>query len=164
MIQAFKQLNWPDWRLIVAGGGLKKPTEIYNAMGEIDQKQVQFVYNPSFPELSRLYGQASIYWHAAGFGEDLAVHPEKAEHFGMTTVEAMSAGAVPLVYAGGGQKEIIMDGVNGRWWQTPAKLIKLTRLIGANHDLWQALSEKARIRAKTFSEEVFADGFVQLVR
>jgi len=35
------------------------------------------------------------------------------EHFGITTVEAMAAGCVPLVYDSGGQAEIVSSGYNG---------------------------------------------------
>ena len=58
------------------------------------------------------YKLAKIYWHASGFGEDLETHPEKAEHFGITTVEAMINGLVPIVIDAGGQKEIV---VQDRW-------------------------------------------------
>ena len=48
-------------------------------------------------ELDALYRRAAVYWHATGLGEDLDADPVRAEHFGITTVEAMSAGAVPVV-------------------------------------------------------------------
>ncbi len=59
---------------------------------------------------------ASIYWHAGGLGEDPDRHPDRFEHFGITVVEAMAAGAVPLVFAAGGPAEIVEHGVNGFHW------------------------------------------------
>ena len=64
-------------------------------------------------ELRALYGRASIFWHAAGLGEDTERHPDRYEHFGITTVEAMSAGAVPVVIDAAGQVEIVEQGVSG---------------------------------------------------
>ena len=55
----------------------------------------------------RLFAEASIYWHGGGFGEDPHRHPERFEHFGITVVEAMAAGAVPIVFAAAGPPEIV---------------------------------------------------------
>ena len=43
-----------------------------------------------------------LFWHAAGLGEDPTTNPDRFEHFGISVVEAMSAGAVPMVYEHGG--------------------------------------------------------------
>ena len=64
-------------------------------------------------ELRDLYARASIFWHAAGLGEDPERHPDRYEHFGITTVEAMSAGAVPVVIDAAGQVEIVEHGAYG---------------------------------------------------
>ena len=45
------------------------------------------------------------------------------EDFGITPVEAMTAGAVPILYDAGGHKEIIKEGVNGFIWQSISSLI-----------------------------------------
>ena len=66
---------------------------------------VHFHIGVSGEELGRLYEQASIFWSATGLDEDPEVHPVRFEHFGITTVEAMAAGAVPIVLAGGGRGE-----------------------------------------------------------
>ena len=59
--------------------------------------------------LRQLYAQARIFWHAAGYGE-CDERPELSEHFGMATVEAMSAGCIPVVINKGGQPEIVEHG------------------------------------------------------
>ena len=71
----------------------------------------------------RLLGEASIYWHAGGLGEDPERHPERFEHFGIAVVEAMAAGAVPLVFAAAGPAEIVQHGINGYHWGTLDELI-----------------------------------------
>ena len=43
-------------------------------------------------------------------GEDAERHPERFEHFGISVVEAMAAGAVPLVFGAAGPGEIVQDG------------------------------------------------------
>jgi GT2 family glycosyltransferase/glycosyltransferase involved in cell wall biosynthesis/Tfp pilus assembly protein PilF len=74
---------------------------------------VEFHLNMDRPALNRLYQSGKVYWHAAGWGVDTNTHPEAVEHFGISVVEAMSAGCIPVVYAVGGPLEIVRHGVNG---------------------------------------------------
>lgn len=57
--------------------------------------------------------EASSYWHAKGGGVNAALEREKCEHCGISIVEAISAGCVPVVYGEGGPKEIVERGVSG---------------------------------------------------
>jgi alpha-1,2-mannosyltransferase len=43
------------------------------------------------------------------------LHLMRGEHFGISVVEAMSAGCVPVVHDSGGPKEIVSDGTGFRW-------------------------------------------------
>jgi glycosyltransferase involved in cell wall biosynthesis len=106
-------------------------------------------------ELAELYGRASIFWHAAGLGEDPERHPDRFEHFGITTVEAMSAGAVPVVIDAAGQVEIVEHGVSGYRFADLDELVAHTeRLIG--DDPWRAtLSAAAERRAHDFAWDAF---------
>src|SRR5690606_11935124 len=77
----------------------------------------------SFDQLKELYAKSSIFWHAEGFGEDENKHPDRFEHFGITTVEAMASGCIPVVIAKAGQIEIVQGGVNGFLWNNLNELI-----------------------------------------
>lgn len=124
LIEAFKQLSphLPTWRLVLAGGcsaqgwlaQLQKQAEGYN---------IDFAPNVSHADLTSLYQRAKIYWHAAGFGVDESKNPELTEHFGISTVEALSAGCIPLVVPGGGQREILPDD-QYHWHSTPELVAK----------------------------------------
>ena len=48
-------------------------------------------------EVNRLFAKSAIFWHATGLGTDLDKEPYAAEHFGISTGEAMAAGCVPVV-------------------------------------------------------------------
>ena len=87
---------------------------------------VAFHPNASPSTLESLYSGASLFWHAAGFGE---TRPERLEHFGITTVEAMAHGCVPVVPALGGQLEIVEDGRTGRLWSSVDELVDATVAI-----------------------------------
>jgi len=90
---------------------------------------IEVLSNVSFKKLTGLFKKASIFWHASGLGEDENAHPEKFEHFGITTAEAMSAGCIPVVINKGGQKEIIKDGVDGLFFSDLRELADQTLKI-----------------------------------
>ena len=60
------------------------------------------IANASNAQLKSLYQTAKIFWHAKGMDVDEHLHPDLTEHFGMTTVEAMAGGCVPVVINKGG--------------------------------------------------------------
>lgn len=52
--------------------------------------------------------------------------PEKLENFGITVVEVMSFGAVPVIIDKGGHKETVDHEDNGYRWTTSEKCVKYT--------------------------------------
>ena len=60
------------------------------------------------PELLvSIYEKSKIYWHATGFEKSPHLQPHKMEHFGISVVEALSFGCIPIVYNEGGPSEIV---------------------------------------------------------
>ena len=114
-----------------------------------------------YAEVQELYRQASIYWHAAGFGVDAEKHPEALEHFGMTTAEAMAHGAVPVAIGRGGQPEVVHPGNDGYLWQEPGELEARTVELARRPGLRRRLGEAARESSKRFSAESFAGRMVE---
>ena len=105
---------------------------------------------PRGPSSRDLYGRASIFWHAAGLGEDPERHPDRYEHFGITTVEAMSAGAVPVVIDAAGQVEIVEHGANGLPLRRPRRPGDAHRRLIADPAWRDVLSVAAERRAHDF--------------
>lgn len=116
---------------------------------------IEFLINKPNKDLHDEYAKAKIYWHASGFGENLDEHPELAEHFGISTVEAMSAGCVPVVINAGGQKEIVTNKQNGLLWNSLEELKSYTNNLMQDNKLWEKLSKSARETSKKFSKEKF---------
>jgi glycosyltransferase involved in cell wall biosynthesis len=108
-------------------------------------------------QLAQLYRSASIYWHASGHGENAERRPDRLEHFGITTVEAMSAGAVPVVIGLAGQLETVRHGVDGFHFRTLDGLADMTRLLIDDDRLRADMSRSAIARARAFSMEAFDD-------
>lgn len=111
-------------------------------------------------ELTELYQCASIYWHAAGYDQDQNTQPTLMEHFGISTVEAMAAGCVPIVINKGGQSEIVQHGVSGFLWETLDELRKYTGQLMDDDNLRLKMAAAARKRAQTFSRNMFVSNFV----
>lgn len=65
---------------------------------------VEILPNSDRQLLIETYRQAAIYVHAAGLGVPIEM-PEKHEHFGITTFEAIAYGCLPIVYSVGGPAE-----------------------------------------------------------
>jgi glycosyltransferase involved in cell wall biosynthesis len=82
------------------------------------------------------------------------------EHFGMSTVEAMAGGCVPVVINKGGQSEIVEHGISGFVWNTLDELKNYTARLMSDDNLLRQMSAGARMRAQMFSREVFLTNFV----
>jgi glycosyltransferase involved in cell wall biosynthesis len=167
MIAAFKQIcdtGLKGWEFVLIGSTLKE-----NAAFITDLKKsangypIKILPDLSYSALVSYYQKAKIYWHAAGYGEDLEEHPEHAEHFGISTVEAMGAGAVPVVINAGGQKEIVRDKKNGFLWNSPEELQNYTKQLIKDQKLWETMSKQATLRAKDFSKERFCKEILELI-
>lgn len=147
LVEAYKRLPpviRERWSLVLAGGCMGDAA----SAGYVDDLRraaaghdVHFAVNVPQTELEELYGRASVFWHATGYGRPRE-NPEAAEHFGLTTVEAMSYGCVPLVYADGGQTEIVRSSY-GRLWKTMDELVETTGRLVRDADHRRALALRA---------------------
>lgn len=163
LIEAFISIEsaLKGWRLVLSGGLLESDRAYFMKLQErVKGHNIDLCENISHAEIIKLYKKASLYWHAAGFGE---TNPEYMEHFGISTVEAMSAGAVPIVYRGGGQTEIVCDNENGFLWDTLEDLCDKTRNIILDRTQLQRISKRAILSSKEFTTKVFIDAFDTLL-
>lgn len=165
LIDVFKTLSKkiPGWRLILIGQARKEDQKyLRNLRKSARGFAIKIIENVSANELRRLYSQTSIYWHATGFSEDENKHPERMEHFGIATVEAQAAGAVPVVINKGGQKEIVTDNVNGLLWSTKTELFESTLKLIGDKNLFLKLSKGAIKNSKRFSQDKFIKEYEEI--
>lgn len=160
LVKVFKKnydKYFKSWRLIVIGGLTEKGGEevLHSLRKTSVGYPIEILVNLPYNDLNELYNKARIYWHAAGFGEDIEDHPERVEHFGITTLEAMAAGVVPIVFDAGGQQEIVEDGKNGYFWSIEEGLMEKTSQLINNTCLLNTLSKQAQVKATDFSCEKF---------
>lgn len=167
MIEAFGRLlrsGVEDVELHLAGSFMPDHISYLEQLrAAVGDMPVFFHINASKDKLAELYADAAIYWHAAGLGADLARGPEQAEHFGISIVEAMSSGCVPLAFSAGGPREIIRHDVDGYLYANSAELVDLTRQLlspaGGKHR--EVVGIASRKRAQAFSTSMF-DAAVRL--
>lgn len=166
LVEAFKDMikeGLRGWELILVVSFKKEQQEQFdNFKKTVLGFPVHIIENPTNGVLWEMYKKAKIYWHAAGFGEDIQKNPDRAEHFGIATVEAMSVGAVPIVIGLGGQIEIVENGQNGFLWKTTQELVNKTNQVINDSNLWKNLSKEAVNRAKDFSQEKFCERTIKL--
>lgn len=138
----------PGWELHLVGGRHREfPHHIeyyHNLLRLAEGYPVRFFPDLPFPDLLAKYREASLYWHAAGVDECEESAPDRFEHFGVTTCEALACGLIPIVINRAGQKEIVRDGINGFTFlhesELVAKTLRTIALLGT--------PEIARFRAQ----------------
>jgi O-antigen biosynthesis protein len=160
MIHAFRALRraLPDvlagWRLVLAGGSIADNPYL-NEVRKIlasDSRDIELHVNVPHEVLRSLYARASLFWHACGLHER---EPHLIEHFGMTTAEAMQNGCVPVVFDGGGQREIVEHGVSGFRFASVAELCEWTVRLIRDDRLRAAFQAAAQQRSSRFSGDRF---------
>lgn len=162
MVRAFTSSELPSRgvRLAIAGGLSQLPEEVAyfdDVAATASGYPVDLYPNVDNDTLNGLFTRASIYWHAVGLGVDVASTPELVEHFGLTVVEAMSAGCVPVVIAVGGPAEIVRDGQDGVHCRSSDDLVTRTAELFEHPQQIAVMAESARARSRTYSESVFVN-------
>ena len=159
MVRAFGAVaaDAPDWRLHLVGGcsDVDRPY-LEMVEKEIGDLPVTLHVNTSASELDDLYARAGVYWHATGLNEDAEVHPERMEHFGISVVEAMSAGAVPVVLGVGGPAEVVRRGVDGLHFTTAAELVSQSIRLVRDDEMRARMAASSVARASAYGREAFA--------
>jgi glycosyltransferase involved in cell wall biosynthesis len=166
LIDCFKRLfrsGVNNYRLIIAGGAGVGTGDFLEFLKKKAQGlPIEIVENPSFKALTKLYSKAKIFWSAAGYGINERKNPEAVEHFGITVVEAMAAGVVPLVFNAGGFKEIV-NGKFGIIWNKKAELVRETKRLIADKSALLKYSQRCILRSRDFSYQVFSQSFRKLL-
>jgi glycosyltransferase involved in cell wall biosynthesis len=142
------------WKLVLIGG-VEDQAFTDQISKQAQNLPIEIYHSVSRDQLIEWYQRASIYWHAAGFNVDQAEHPEKVEHFGISTAEAMLAGAAPVVIGKGGQPEILGDDLQNWLWQTEAECLEKTLMLMEDKQLRTEVQAVAHDRAHTFGREPF---------
>ena len=78
-------------------------------------------------EIARALASSDVYLHACGFGVDVSLEPEAAEHYGIAVVEAVQAGCYPVVVDAGGPVQIVREAGRGDVYATVPEAVRAIR-------------------------------------
>jgi glycosyltransferase involved in cell wall biosynthesis len=144
-----------DWEYHLVGGTHNDVSYFRRCAAAAEGYPIHLHPDAPLRELARLYGESVLFWNATGYGEDPDRDPERFEHFGMTTVEAMASGCVPLSYARAGQPEVLQHMQSGILWETMDELAAETTLLMNDPARCEAMSVAALHRSGDFTYERF---------
>ncbi|HLC79220.1 MAG TPA: glycosyltransferase family 4 protein [archaeon] len=145
LLEAFAQLEEKDFTLIIAGTDWGNLLDFYKrkakelGIGGF----VKFAQNPLRDELGALYSSSEYFVSASEY-----------EGFGISLVEAMACGCIPIVRRNEGFANIITEGVNGLFCDFEKPKIAAGNIKSAldmNSSQKKSLSKNAQLRSKDFS-------------
>lgn len=153
MISAWEKLHEyiPNWKFCIVGDGESKSYLEH----KVRSKQIPNILFEGFQNPTPYYAKAKIFWMMSKF-----------EGWGMTLVESMQQGCVPIVYESfSAVNDIIDDEKNG--CLVPYKdlngFISRTKRLIDDSDKWQLMSENARQKVKQFDVQKIADEWMKLL-
>lgn len=161
MISAFEALcrQYPGemkpWSLAIAGGTFGGNPYLAKVLARAgSNSRIRVLANLSNEEIKNLYARASLFWHACGLNTG---DPARAEHFGMTTVEAMQNRCVPVVINKGGQREIVEHGKSGYLFDDTGSWMRYTLDLICDIESRKVMAQRAEARGGFFGKTIFAD-------
>jgi glycosyltransferase involved in cell wall biosynthesis len=169
LVKVFKRMvsqhNVDDWELHFIGSiyeGSRHQAYFDKCKAEAEGYNISFHTHADFEELKTRLSEAKIYWHATGLDEQEEKDPIVFEHFGITTVEAMASGCVPVVINAGGQKEIVTK-ESGFLWNNRKELMNYTHQLIADSTLYKQLQKGSLERSDFFSRKLFKKRFGEMI-
>ena len=146
-----------EYHLVGAVSNSEEDIAYLNKIKELSCEADNIYIHENFPfnDLMKLYAKAKIFWHGTGYGENENLNPEKMEHFGITTVEAMSYGVVPIVINKGGQQETVKEEVNGYRWNDEEECIEKTLKVINNNEKRVSMANICIEEAENYSIDSF---------
>ncbi|CRM46375.1 MULTISPECIES: glycosyltransferase family 4 protein [Pseudomonas] len=151
----------PDgWRLVFVGSRHREHQmhlDYFDRLTELCAGHpIDILPDLPFADLLTYYRKASIYWHGAGWGERVEQFPERFEHFGMTTCEAMACACVPVVFDAAGQREIVASEDLGFRYSTYEMLAtQMGMLVNASPEMLAQIGERAQKSIERFARANF---------
>ncbi len=132
---------------------MKKLKEDMHLLGVEDK--IVLLRNVPFTRLLKTLSDAKVYLHVMPF-----------DHFGISVVEAMASGCVPVVHRSGGPWTDILDKRQGEFgfsYSTPAEAADYIDRLVTDEGLRNGIATKASNRSKKFDRSVFMRRMAEVV-
>ena len=111
LVKAFKKVHQRNrkFTLDLFGGLSDSQQKYFDKVYKMSiTSPIELIPNASQMEIDMSLSNSSFLWHGTGLKQSVKT-PYKMEHFGISVVEAMSAGVIPLVYNVGGPVEVLKN-------------------------------------------------------
>jgi len=146
-----------DFTFVMSGSVAEYSTPVLRSItsriNELRVKNVRLLTNVRKSELRRLLSIVKYY-----------LHPPFPEHFGISVVEAMSAGLIPIVYRDGGAWYDVVSKVSDLLGYTDIMEVpNIIERIEGDRELYMRLRNKCIEYSKMFSYERFKEGLLNVV-
>lgn len=145
-----RQLPTVDFRIL--GGLAAEKLPYYSTLLSEKPPNVKILVDVSLASLKAELAEAKVYLHLM-----------ENEHFGISIVEAMASGCVPVVHESGGPIEIVNED-SGYKWQVPNQAVLQIKTLLGNNNLFEAKSKAAARRAALFDSRVFEERIREVVK
>jgi glycosyltransferase involved in cell wall biosynthesis len=140
----------PMVKFAIIGSATRDQESYLRHLREIAPPNASFVMSP-LRKVRDVLARSKVYVHCA-----------RNEHFGITIVEAMASGCVPVVHDSGGPREIVTDAVGSKWTIVGDAVKQISDLI-TDDSLRMKLSKAASSRANLFGPEAFQLGLGEVL-
>ncbi len=139
----------PDVKFVIIGSVGETRNRYFDTLKARAPRNLEFVLSP-LRKVMDVLGSSKAYVHCA-----------LNEHFGITIVEAMAAGCVPVVHDSGGPKEIVDKSVGFRWKEMEQAVTQISTLMN-NDSLRQDMAKNAVVKSSSYDDETFESGLTKV--
>jgi glycosyltransferase involved in cell wall biosynthesis len=138
-----------DFRFVMIGGRAKYSESVIDNINkrirELRVDNVELLFDVPRDKLREMLGSAKYY-----------LHPPYAEHFGISVVEAMSTGCIPIVYRDGGAWYDVVSRVSDiLGYYNVREVPSIIRRIEKDEKLYEELRKKSLEVASMFTYDMF---------
>jgi glycosyltransferase involved in cell wall biosynthesis len=151
-----------DWKLHLIGY-VQDKDYLDSLKKQSEGLPIFFYENCSSEKRMKILNQSAIFISASGFEINEKEEPMLVEHYGISVVEAMACGCVPLVVGKGGHKETVDHEINGYHWSTKEELKKIMITLIKNEALIKELSKKAFVKSLSYSLKALESKLIETV-
>lgn len=141
-----------NFRLTLVGYGndYEKLQELAFDKLKFSSEQIRFIHKPDQEHLLALYRSAHLF-----------IFPSQTDTQGIVLAESMSQGLPVVALDGPGQRDIIINGINGFIVNTAQEMAQKITMLAQNPELLDQLSLKARTTAHTYNAQNIVQSLLQ---
>lgn len=159
ILNKLKNLGYKDLKLWIIGA-VRGPDDkqilddLSNYARELNlENNVEFIVNPPFNEVKKLFGKAKI-----------GIHTMRDEHFGISIIEMMAAGLITIAHKSAGPRDDIIGPSKicvGILANNEDEYVEAIKFALDKTNPYRMVTDNAKDWVKKFSNEAFMKGFIQ---